>query len=85
MHTVSKFCADDFEQLDYYKSVGYFQDIPKVYADLGEIVAGKKPGRENDEEQIMSMNLGVAIEDIAVATRIYDAARKKGYGKRLPL
>jgi len=85
MHMMNKFCADDLEQLEYYKSVGYFQDIPRVYADLGELVAGKKPGRGRDEERIMSMNLGVAIEDIAVATRVYDAAKRKGAGKALSL
>lgn len=85
MHIMSKFCADDVTQLNYYKSQGYFQDIPEVYGDLGELVAGKKPGREDNSEQIMSMNLGVAIEDIAVATRVYDAARRKGSGKTLAL
>jgi len=85
MHTMGKFCADDVEQLNYYRSVGYFQDIPEVYADLGELVAGKKAGRENEDERIMAMNLGVAIEDIAVAARIYDAARRKGSGQTLPL
>jgi ornithine cyclodeaminase/alanine dehydrogenase-like protein (mu-crystallin family) len=85
MHAMGKFCADDVEQLTYYRSTGYFQDIPKVYADLGELVVGKKAGRENDEERIMSMNLGVAIEDIAVAARVYDAARRKGSGQTLPL
>ena len=85
MHFMDKFCADDVEQLDYYRSVGYFQDVPKVYADLAELVAGKKPGREKDAERNMSMNLGVAIEDIAVAAKIYEIARRKGSGKTLLL
>jgi ornithine cyclodeaminase/alanine dehydrogenase-like protein (mu-crystallin family) len=54
---------------------GYFQNIPNVYADLGQIVAGQKPGRENDQERIMSMNLGLAIGDMAVAIRVYERAR----------
>ena len=85
MHAMGKFCVDDTEQLDYYRSVGYFQDIPRVYADLGELVSRKKVGRENEEERIMSMNLGVAIEDMAVAAKIYHAAIGKGSGQRLPL
>jgi ornithine cyclodeaminase/alanine dehydrogenase len=85
MHFMDKFCTDDTEQIGYYRSVGYFQDIPKVYADLGELIIGKKAARENDEERIMSMNLGVAIEDIAVAAKIYEAAKRKGFGKALPL
>ena len=47
MHSMHKFCTDDKEQLIYYKSVGYFIDILKVYASLGEIVAGKNVGRKN--------------------------------------
>lgn len=85
VHLMDKFCVDDVNQLEYYRSVGYFRDVPKVYAELGELVVGKKAGRENDEERIMSMNLGVAIEDIAVAARVYDAATRKGSGQTLPL
>ena len=85
MHSMDKFCTDDVEQLMYYRSEGYFQDIPEVYADLGEIVAGRKRGRESDGERIMAMNLGLAIEDMAVAIRIYETAKKRGIGTWLPL
>jgi ornithine cyclodeaminase/alanine dehydrogenase-like protein (mu-crystallin family) len=80
-----KFCTDDLEQLLYYQSVGYFRDIPNVHADLGELVTGKKLGRENDFERTMSMNLGLAIEDMATAIRIYDKAKSKGIGTWLKL
>jgi len=85
MHSMHKFCTDDKEQLIYYKSVGYFKDIPKVYADLGEIVTGKKAGRESDSERIMSMNLGLAIEDMSTAVKIYEKAKRKGVGVWLNL
>lgn len=85
MHSMNKFCTDDHNQLAYYKKVGYFSNIPQAYADLGEIVNGKKPGRENPEERIMSMNLGLAIEDMATAILIYEKATKMGTGTRLPL
>jgi len=85
MHSMNKFCTDDHNQLAYYKKVGYFSNIPQVYADLGEIVNGKKPGRENPKERIMSMNLGLAIEDMATAILIYEKAKKTGVGTRLPL
>jgi len=85
MHAMDKFCADDVEQLNYYKSTGYFQDIPNVYADLGELAVGKKIGREDDGELDMSMNLGLALEDMAVAMRAYEAANRKGVGTKLPL
>jgi len=85
MHSMNKFCTDDHNQLDYYKKVGYFSNIPQAYADLGEIVNGKKPGRENPEERIMSMHLGLSIEDMATAILIYGKANKTGEGTRLPL
>lgn len=85
MHSMNKFCTDDHNQLAYYKKVGYFSNIPQAYADLGEIVNGKKPGREDPEERIMSMNLGLAIEDMATALLIYEKATKMGTGTRLPL
>ena len=65
MHSMDKLCTDDREQLDYYKQLGYFSDIPKIYADLDEIVSRRRPSREDPNERIMSMNLGIAIEDIA--------------------
>jgi len=85
MRSMHKFCTDDLEQLLYYQSVGYFRDIPNVHADLGELVTGKKLGRENDFERTMSINLGLAIEDVATAIRIYDKAKSKGIGTWLKL
>ena len=52
---------------------------------MGEIVAGLKPGRESEDEKIMSMNLGLAIEDLVVGKLIYEEAIKKGVGRWLPL
>ena len=85
MQAVDKFVTDDVSQLDYYRTVGYFGGIPEVYADLGEIVAGKKPGRERPEERIMSMNLGVAIEDMGTAVRLFERAKSSGIGQWLSL
>jgi len=85
MALADKFCTDDTKQLEYYRSVGYFQDIPPLHADLGEIVAGKKPGRQRESERTISANLGLALEDMATAIRIYKIAREKGIGRMLPL
>ena len=48
---VDKFCTDDTPQLRFYQEEGYFQQIPPVHADLGELVTGRKPGRESTEER----------------------------------
>jgi ornithine cyclodeaminase/alanine dehydrogenase-like protein (mu-crystallin family) len=83
--SVDKFCTDDADQLAYYRGQGYFANVPNVYAELGEIVTGKKPGRKKPEERIMSMHLGSAITDMATAKLVYDRAKKTGKGARLPL
>ena len=85
MRSMHKFITDDREQLVYYQTQGYFANVPRVYADLAEIVSGKKRGRESNSERIMSMNLGLAIEDIATAMRVYRKAKKAGIGVNLPL
>ena len=85
MKEAAKFCTDDVPQLEHYREAGYFQDIPPVYADLGELVTGKKPGRETSEERTMACNLGLALHDMAIAPTIYQRALEKGIGTWLPL
>ena len=85
MHSMDKFCTDDIEQLKYYRQQGYFRDIPEVYAELSKIISGETHGRENSRERIMSMNLGLAIEDMATAKLVYEKAKKTGAGTKLPL
>ena len=85
MYSMDKFCTDDREQLAYYRTQGYFSEVPNVYADLAEIVSGKKLGRENPKERIMSMNLGLAIEDMAVAILVYNSAKRAGAGIKLTM
>jgi len=83
--SVNKFCTDDRDQLAYYKGQGYFAKIPTVYAEVSEVVSGKKRGREKSEERIMSMHLGSAITDIATAKLVYDKAKKSRKGTKLPV
>ena len=82
---MDRISTDDHAQFQYYKSVGYFQQTPDPYADLGEIAAGLKPGRQNDKERALAMNLGLAMDDMAVAPEIYRRAREKGIGTWLSL
>jgi ornithine cyclodeaminase/alanine dehydrogenase len=85
MKQAAKFCTDDTEQLLHYKQGGYFRDIPPIHADLGELVTGKKPGRQRAEERTMTANLGLAIDDMAVAPILYRRALEKGIGTKLSL
>jgi alanine dehydrogenase len=54
-----------------------------IYGELGEIVAGKKPGRETGEEITVFDSTGLAIQDIATARLAYSKAKFKGLGKPL--
>jgi ornithine cyclodeaminase/alanine dehydrogenase len=81
----SKFCTDDTAQLRHYQEIGYFQKIPPVHADLGELVTGKKPGRETTDEKTITANLGLALDDMAVAPLIYRRAIDQGIGTWLTL
>jgi len=85
MREASKFCTDDVPQLEYYRKLGYFQDIPLVHADLGELVTGKKVGRQAAQERTFACNLGIAMDDMATAPLIYTRALEKGIGTWLPL
>lgn len=85
LREADKLATDDIPQLDYYRTAGYFKETPQPYADLGEIIAGKKPGREKHEERIITLNLGLALEDMATAILIYETALKKGIGTFLSL
>ena len=52
----------------------------KIYAELADIVVGKKSGRDNSEEATLFKSVGVAIEDVAVAAWVYRQAVEKGLG-----
>jgi len=82
---LDKLATDDLEQFRYVRSTGYFERTPEPYADLGEIVTGQKPGREREEERILAMNLGLALDDMAVALEVYRRAKERGVGTWLPL
>jgi ornithine cyclodeaminase/alanine dehydrogenase-like protein (mu-crystallin family) len=69
----------------YYRTEGYFRETPEAYADLGEIVARTKPGRQSETERNAAINLGLALDDMATAIRVYQRARANGIGRELPL
>jgi alanine dehydrogenase len=51
-----------------------------AYGELGEIVAGKKPGRRSNEEVIIFDSTGTAIQDVAAAAGIYERACSRNVG-----
>jgi len=81
------FCSDDIPQLLETRAHGvYFAEIPNlIHADLGQLAAGLKPGRQNPTERIFSMNMGIAVEDMVTAKLVLQRATQRGVGTRLPL
>jgi N-[(2S)-2-amino-2-carboxyethyl]-L-glutamate dehydrogenase len=56
-----------------------------IYANLGELILGRKPGRESDEERIHYCHMGMGIDDVALAWSVYNTACDRNLGVRLPL
>jgi alanine dehydrogenase len=54
-----------------------------VHAELGEIVAGKKVGRESAEEITIFDSTGMALQDVAAAAVLYEKSQMQGSGVRL--
>jgi ornithine cyclodeaminase/alanine dehydrogenase-like protein (mu-crystallin family) len=48
-------------------------------------VTAKKPGRTNDAEVTLFKSLGLAIQDISTANKVYELATKRGIGTQLTL
>jgi ornithine cyclodeaminase/alanine dehydrogenase len=51
-----------------------------IYAELGEIIAGMKPGRTNPEEITVMDSTGLGIQDVAAGLAAYRLAKEKGIG-----
>ena len=56
-----------------------------VRAELGEVVTGARPGRLSPEEIVVFDSTGTAVQDVAAAQALYEAARKHDAGRPLPL
>ena len=82
---MDRICTDDIPQFEDNRRAGFFKHTPAPYAELAELVAGSKPGRQNAQERTLAMNLGLAMDDMAVAPEIYRRARERGLGTHLEL
>lgn len=54
-----------------------------VHAELGQVVAGIKPGRESAEEIIVFDSTGTALQDVVAASIVYERASAKSVGQKL--
>jgi ornithine cyclodeaminase len=55
-----------------------------IYAEIGEICAGSKPGRTEDSAKILFWHRGYAISDLMIGYLVYERAKSAGIGVKLP-
>lgn len=88
IHSSSKVVVDNRAQilhsgqLSKWVASGTFTER-NIYAEICEIIVGKKDGRTSEDEIIIYMPGGMATLDIAVADRVFELARSKGLGIEL--
>jgi ornithine cyclodeaminase/alanine dehydrogenase-like protein (mu-crystallin family) len=58
---------------------------PEAVVELGEIVAGTRPGRTGDDEMTLYKSVGVAVQDLAAAALVVRAAKERGVGREIEL
>jgi ornithine cyclodeaminase/alanine dehydrogenase len=86
MRRVDKIVVDSLSQC---KEMGEIQHAlaqgiikeSDVHAEIGEVLAGKKKGRERDDEITLFDATGLAAQDIAAANVVYNLAKKRKIGK----
>lgn len=54
-----------------------------IHAEIGQIIAGDKPGRESETEITLFKSVGTAVQDLAAAIKILEAANEKNLGVHL--
>jgi ornithine cyclodeaminase/alanine dehydrogenase-like protein (mu-crystallin family) len=59
--------------------------IENLHAELGQIIAGLRPGRTRADEIIVFDSAGTALQDVAAAAMVYQRARAAGRGRELSL
>jgi ornithine cyclodeaminase/alanine dehydrogenase-like protein (mu-crystallin family) len=56
-----------------------------IHAELGEVAAGLKPGRQTPQDITFFKSVGVAVQDVAAANAVLQAARKMNLGTEINL
>lgn len=98
LQQADKFIVDDVALAEYFDTLSrdrltadgqpdpeFPGGLPPIYATIGEIVAGQKPGRTSDHERIVAIPIGMAICDIALAQLAYTKAVERQIGQKFQL
>lgn len=81
----AKIVVDDMEQASHSGEINVplskgILSEEDIYAEIGEVVAGLKPGRESESEITIFCSTGLAIQDAVTAKLAYEKAKEKGLG-----
>jgi ornithine cyclodeaminase/alanine dehydrogenase-like protein (mu-crystallin family) len=98
LHQADKFIVDDIPLVQYFDAIGkerltedgrpdpeFPGGLPPIYSTIGDIVSGKKSGRDSDRERIIAIPIGMGICDIALTHLAYQIAVERRIGQRLQL
>jgi len=81
-----KYIVDSIDEHELFAGMGYFPNgLPAIAAETGEILAGLKEGRSNEDQIIVCSNIGMSVNDVAMGQIILSNAFKMGLGKKLKL
>lgn len=64
------------DDTDHVKGFKYFPQY-KDYNEIGEVLAGRDPGRKSQEQRIIDYNYGLALHDVVYASKIYELVADK--------
>lgn len=56
-----------------------------IYAEVGELVSGSKPGRTSADQITLYKSVGVAVQDAVAAHLVLEAAEERGVGRRVDI
>ena len=56
-----------------------------IHAELGEVITGEEEARVTDQEVTLFKSVGLALQDVATATKVYDLCRQGGIGSSVEL
>lgn len=83
LNDVDLLITDGIDQFEHLRGDGYFVGSPAPHAEIGAIAAGLVTGRTDDNQTILSVNIGVAVEDVATASAIVRAAYERNIGQMI--
>lgn len=77
--------TDDQGQIDHLQDYGFFLEAPDNIIEIGAVVAGTHRGRNDQRQRIVALNMGIALEDVSLASLINDRAGADRKGTMLGL